>query len=94
MEEFTAMMEEEGEEVSVVRPQPVSARGSADKEEEQDELNDDEVMRESSFDLYDDGETQLGPTQGDTSSKASHSQARLALADANNTQIFRPLFDD
>lgn len=70
-EEFAAMMDDEGEEVGVVQPepQPMAEQGDADMDEERDELDDDEVMRESSFDLYDDGETQLGPTQGDTSSK-------------------------
>lgn len=106
-EELAALMEDEGEEVDVRPSQAASGeggdvemggdRGEEEEEEERDELDDDEVMRESSLDLYDDGETQIGPTQGDTSSKASFYMLWTPHAVADGIfiiQVFRPLFDD
>ncbi|EKM50031.1 uncharacterized protein PHACADRAFT_105856 [Phanerochaete carnosa HHB-10118-sp] len=66
VDEFAAMMEDEGEEVGAGAP----AEDAQDAEmgEERDELED-EIMRESSFDLYEDTHTEFAPTQGDVSAK-------------------------
>lgn len=79
--EFAAMLEDDGEEF-VRAPAPsrhaqagASAAGAPDadadegEDEERDELDEDEIMRESSFELYEDTHTEFAPTQGDASAK-------------------------